>query len=253
MDKRPIGIFDSGVGGLTVLREYTKTFPNEDFIYYGDTVHLPYGDKSPQKIIEYSEKIVEFLIQKNVKLIVIACGTASALAYKHLKEKYTDIEIRDIITPVSARLSNKSVGVIATKATVKSNAWENAIKEKNENVAVTSVACPLFVPIIEEGFINSPACDIIIEEYIKNFEGRNINSLVLGCTHYPLLKDKIQRKIGSQINLIDVGEYSAKDTLKFIETNNLSNDSSHIGTREYFSSDDFEAFKANARKLNFEI
>ncbi|MBQ8299439.1 MAG: glutamate racemase [Clostridia bacterium] len=254
MNKRAIGMFDSGCGGLTVLKEYMKLMPNEDFIYFGDTAHLPYGDKSPEKIIEYCEEIVKFLITKDVKMIIIACGTASATAYEYLKEKY-DIEIRNIITPTAQILEDKSIGVIATKATIKSNAWEKAIHSFNPNANITSIACPLFVPIIEECLIENEGTPYFIKEYISklNIESTKISSIVLGCTHYPLLKDQIQEEVGFQVQLIDIGEISAKDTLKYLNANNLQNNSDHVGTIELFASDDFESFKENAKKMGFKI
>lgn len=252
MDNRPIGMFDSGCGGLTVLKEYIKKLPNEDFIYYGDTAHLPYGDKSPSTILKYSEEIVDFLINKNVKMIVIACGTASAISYKSLKNKY-NIEIKNIIEPAVKSLKDTNIGVIATKATINSKAWENAILKMNPSAKVTSVACPLFVPLIEEGFIENPATDFIIKEYMKNFDGKNISSLILGCTHYPLLKEKIKKNFNCDINLIDVGEASALDTKLYLNENNLNNATSHIGTCSFFSSDDFNDFIQKAKNIGLDI
>lgn len=254
MDNRPIGMFDSGCGGLTVLKQYTKLMPNEDFIYYGDTAHLPYGDKSPQKIIEYCDEIVKFLINKNVKMIVIACGTASATAYEYLKEKY-DIEIRNIILPTAQSITDENVGVIATQATIKSNAWAKAINKYSPNANITSIACPLFVPIIENGLIENEGTPYFIQEYINKLEinQNNISSIVLGCTHYPLLKEKIQNEVGNNVNLIDVGEYSAYNTLEYLSKNSLQNSSTHEGKIELYSSDDFESFKENAIKMGLEI
>ena len=254
MDKRPIGMFDSGCGGLTVLKQYTKLMPNEDFIYYGDTAHLPYGDKSPQKIIEYCEEIVKFLIIKNVKMIVIACGTASATAYEYLKEKY-DIEIRNIIVPTAEAIKDANVGVIATQATIRSNAWSKAIHTFSPDTKITSVACPLFVPIIENGLIENEGTPYFIQEYIKklSIENSNISSIILGCTHYPLLKEKIQKEVGNEINLIDIGEYSAQNTLTFLKENSMENEPFNSGKIELYSSDDFEAFKENAIKMGLEI
>ena len=252
MDTRPIGMFDSGCGGLTVLKQYMKYLPNEDFIYYGDTAHLPYGDKSPQTIINYSENIVKFLISKDVKMIVIACGTASAISYNTLKEEF-NLEIKNIIEPTAKTLTDKNIGVIATRATIKSKAWENAISKYNSLAQITSVACPLFVPLIEEGFTDNIATDYIVKEYLKNFENKDITSLILGCTHYPLLKEKIGNVLGSDVNLIDVGEVSAIDTLNFLKDNNLMNDATHIGKQEFFSSDDFNSFIENAKKIGIEI
>lgn len=261
MDTRPIGMFDSGCGGLTVLKEYMNQMPNEDFIYYGDTAHLPYGDKSPEKIIEYSEEIVKFLISKNVKLIIIACGTASATAYDYLKSKY-NIEIKNIIEPTAKAIQDKNIGIIATKATVKSGAWEQNILKYNPNAKVTSVACPLFVPLIEEGLISNPATDYIIKEYMKPFfyvdsssnqRLPNVSSLILGCTHYPILKEKLQNIIGPEINLVNAGHHSAIDTLNFLKASKIQNSNEHQGNIQFFASDDFNAFKKNAQILNFYI
>lgn len=254
MDNRAIGMFDSGCGGLTVLKQYTKLMPNENFIYYGDTAHLPYGDKSSEKIIEYCDEIVKFLINKNVKMIIIACGTASATAYEYLKNKY-DIEIRNIIMPTAKSIKEENIGVIATQATIKSNAWEKAIHTFSPNTNITSVACPLFVPIIENGLISNEGTPYFIKEYMNklSIQENKISSIILGCTHYPLLKEKIQKQIGNDITLIDIGEYSAQNTLKYLIDNNLTTDSACIGKIELHSSDDFENFKSNAKKMGLEI
>ncbi len=253
MDNRPIGMFDSGCGGLTVLKEYMKIMPNEDFIYYGDTAHLPYGDKSPNTIIKYCEEIIDFLMKKNVKMIIIACGTASAIAYKTLKEIYNSIEIKNIIEPTVKSLHDTNIGVIATRATINSNAWKKAILESNPNANVISVACPLFVPIIEEGFVNNPACDYIIKEYLKVFNKTKISSLILGCTHYPILKEKIKNNFSYDVSLIDVGEISALETKTYLLNNHLNNDYNHKGECELFSSDDFSTFTKKAKSMGIEI
>lgn len=252
MDTRPIGMFDSGCGGLTVLKEYLKLMPNENYIYYGDTAHLPYGDKSKEKIIEFSRNIVEFLISKNVKMIVIACGTASAQAFSTICKEY-DIPIKNIITPTASSIKDENVGVIATKGTIKSNAWENAIKKYNPNSNVISLACPLFVPIVEEGFAKTQIADFAIKEYISKFKGTNITSLILGCTHYPILEEKIQKEIGNGVKLINAGVMSALDSIKYLKENNMQNLNTENGTREFFTSDDFELFKETAKQLGFEI
>lgn len=252
MDTRPIGMFDSGCGGLTVLKEYIKEMPNENFVYFGDTAHLPYGDKSKEKIIEYSKNIVDFLISKNVKIIIIACGTASAQAYEELKSCY-DIPIKNIIEPVASSINDNNVGVIATKGTIKSSAWEKAILKYKPNTNVTSIACPLFVPIVEEGFADSQIADYAVKEYISIFKDTNITSLILGCTHYPILADKIKKEIGNNVNLINAGTLSAKDTKRYLENNNLRNDLNNVGTRDFFVSDDFDSFKNNAKVLGIEI
>ena len=162
MDNRPIGMFDSGCGGLTVLSEYRKMLPHEDFIYFGDNARLPYGSKSKETIIEFSKQIVNFLITQNVKMIIIACGTASACAYDVLKDIYS-LPIKDIITPTAKIINDEEVGVIATKGTINSKSWENAIHAYSPNTNVTSIACPLFVPIVEEGLCNDEIANLAEE------------------------------------------------------------------------------------------
>lgn len=257
MDTRPIGMFDSGCGGLTVLKEFIKKLPNEDFIYYGDTAHLPYGDKSKEKIIEYSEEIVKFLIQKNVKMIVIACGTASAMAYEFLKEKYKEIPIKNIIEPTASIMEEEKIGVIATKTTIKSKAWEKAILKHHPFATITSVACPLLVPLIEEGFWNNAATDLVLKEYLNSFLDQKgistISSLILGCTHYPILEDKIHAILGNSVKIINAGTYSAIDTMSDLQEHKMENKKNHQGTISFYSSDDFETFKENAKLLDFNI
>lgn len=260
MDTRPIGMFDSGCGGLTVLKEYIKKLPNEDFIYYGDTAHLPYGDKSKEKIIEYSEKIVDFLMNQEVKMIVIACGTASASAYEDLKEKYPNIPIKNIIEPTAKLLTDENIGVIATKTTIRSKAWENSILKYHPSAKIKSLACPLLVPLIEEGFTNHSATDLILKDYLRAFferedilEKPSISSLILGCTHYPILKNQIQEILGNTVNVINVGTYSANDTDQFLKENHFQNSPSHSGKLEFYSSDDFMTFRENAKLLDFII
>ena len=178
MDNRPIGMFDSGVGGLTVLQEYQKLMPNENYIYYADTKHLPYGNKKKEDIIAYTEKIVKYLLSKNVKAIVIACGTASSLAYEHLKEKY-NIPIFDIITPVSNTIRAKKIGIIATKGSVKSNVWKNKIQNSNPQSTIYSQACPLLVPLAERNLEHSLISKMVLKKYIKPFKNYDLDLLIL--------------------------------------------------------------------------
>lgn len=241
MDSRPIGIFDSGCGGLTVLKEYLKLLPNENYIYFGDTARLPYGSKSKDTVLEFSKQIVNFLISKNVKMIIIACGTASACAYEKIKNLY-NIPIRSIIIPTAKSIEDKNIGVIATKCTVNSNAWENSIHHFHPDAIVTSVACPLFVPLVEEGFSNTEVAAIVAKKYLKTFERINISSLILGCTHYPILEETIKNTIQNNINIINIGYYSALDTKEYLNSNNLYNDSNTSANIEYYSSDDSETF-----------
>ena len=186
-------------------------------------------------------------------MIVIACGTASASAYEYLKEKYGNIPIQNIIEPTAKIIKDDRIGVIATKATIKSDAWKNSILKYNPNAKIKSIACPLLVPLIEEGFTDNPATDFILNKYLSNFTDENITSLVLGCTHYPILKNQIQKILGDSVRIINVGTYSACETFEFLKENNMLNDFVHKGSVEFFASDDFETFKENAKLLDFII
>lgn len=245
MNNRPIGIFDSGVGGLTVLTEYLKELPNENYIYFGDTARLPYGSKSQDTIINFSKQITDFLISKDVKMIVIACGTASAMAYSELKKSY-DIPIIDIISPTAEEIKDTSIGVIATKGTIKSKAWENAIRKYSPNTKILSQACPLFVPIVEEGFANSEISEIAIKQYLSVFKASDISSLILGCTHYPILSKQIQKELGENVQLVNAGTYSALYAKDFLIQNNLLSDNNG-GSIDFYSSDDEKYFKEIAK------
>ena len=252
MDNRSIGIFDSGIGGLTVLKEYKKLLPNENYIYYADTANLPYGEKTKEQIIEYSKNIVETLISKNVKAIIIACGTASSLAYTYLKEHY-NIPIFNIIEPVVKNLNSKNIGIIATQASISSHMWENEIKKYNPSSTVTGIACPKLVPIAENGLLNSRTSQEAIQEYMDKFKKIKIDSLILGCTHYPLFSELIQTELGEKVNLINVGTYSATEFQKYLYSNNLSNTTKNISRVEYIVSGGRNNFEKNARQLGFEF
>ena len=241
MDNRPIGIFDSGCGGLTVLKEYLNLLPNENYIYFGDTARLPYGSKSKETIIEFSKQIVNFLISKDVKLIIIACGTASACAYDVLKDLY-DIPIRSIIIPTSKTINDKNIGVIATKGTINSHAWEENIHAFHSDSHVISKACPLFVPLVEEGFADSEVAKIVAKDYLSVFKNSEISSLILGCTHYPILEKTIKETIKNNINIVNIGYYSALDTKEYLETNSMLNLNRALKTVEFYSSDDSKTF-----------
>ena len=256
MDNRPIGIFDSGVGGLTVLKEYLEILPNEKYIYFGDTARLPYGSKSKDTIVEYSKQIVDFLISKNVKLIVTACGTVSSLAYEELTKKY-DIPIINIISPTAKKITDTNVGIIATKATINSKAWENEIHKYHPNVNTYAKACPLFVPIVEEGFANTEIASLVIKEYLSFFKDTNITSLILGCTHYPILNECIKNELGDNIKIINAGYYSAIYAKDFLKQNNYLADN-NIGNIEFYSSDNEIYFKEIAKTFfpsieNYEV
>jgi len=204
--KKAIGIFDSGVGGLTVYKAIRSAFPNEDLIYFGDTARVPYGPKSPNTIIEYSLQNARFLLQQGIKILIVACNTSSAVALPAL-QKLTDIPIIGVIEPGAKKAAkytiNKRIGVIGTEGTIKSEAYSNAIKKLIPEAVIFPVACPLFVPLAEEGWQDHYVTELIAKEYLTNLKQQDIDTLVLGCTHYPLLSKTIQLIMGNDITLVD--------------------------------------------------
>ena len=247
MNDKPIGIFDSGIGGLTVLKEYLKILPNENYIYYADTKNLPYGNKTKEQIIEYSKNIVEFLISKNVKAIIIACGTASSLAYTYLKEHF-NIPIFNIIEPTVKNLKGKNIGVIATEASISSQVWEKEIHKYCPDCNIIVKACPRLVPLAEKGLFNSQETQKVLEDYLSGFE--SVESLILGCTHYPLFSDAISKILGDKVKLINVGKYSS---LEFKESFALKNNFTHTNYKVYLYVNGNRAnFLENAKKIKID-
>lgn len=207
-DSRPIGIFDSGVGGLTIAREIKKVLPNESIIYYGDSKHLPYGNKSPEVIRQYSKNITQFLIEQNCKAIVIACNTASSNALEAIKEVANPsmIPVIDVISPVAEKAAygfHQKMGVIATKATVDSGIYKKSIKKHNRHIKVQEMATPLFVPVIEEGLTNTDISKAVISNYLSNKKLKDIDSIILGCTHYPLIEKEITDYYEGKVEVIN--------------------------------------------------
>lgn len=204
--KKPIGIFDSGVGGLTVYKAIRAAFPEEDLIYFGDTARVPYGPKSQNTIIEYSVQNARFLLQQGIKILIVACNTSSSVAIPHLRQ-LTDIPIIGVIEPGSVvairSTHNLKIGVIGTEGTVRSEAYSKAIRLHKPDAKVFSLACPLFVPIVEEGWQDHPVAKQVVREYLLPMLEKGIDTLVLGCTHYPLLSHIIQDYMGNNVNLVD--------------------------------------------------
>ncbi len=205
-NNRPIGIFDSGFGGLTVMSAISKLMPKENIIYFGDTAHVPYGSKSEKIVTEFATKISKFLVKNNVKMIVIACNTASAFSLDYLK-KNIKVPVIGVIKAGSIMAAqntkNKKIGVIGTEGTIKSSAYEKEIKKYDNKINCFSQACPLFVPLVEEGWNNGKITEDIIKVYLKNLVDKKIDTIILGCTHYPLLKSTIKKVIGKKINIVD--------------------------------------------------
>lgn len=249
MDTRPIGIFDSGVGGLTVLTELRKKLPNENYIYIGDTKRFPYGSKSKETIIQISKRIVDTLISKKVKLIVIACGTATSQALEELKQIY-NIPIIGIIEPTVENQMNetvKRVGVIATRGTIRSKVWETKICKKNPSIAILSKETPLLAPMAEEGWIENEVARSAIKEYMKDWKEENLDALILGCTHYPLFEKLLRKELGDKIKIINTGKEIAKSLEQYLKENDLKNEG--IGTEEIYLTDTESNFLNVAKQL----
>lgn len=240
-NQKPIGIFDSGIGGLTVLNELQKILPHENFIYYADTEHLPYGDKSKEEIISYSEYIVKCFIENDVKAIVIACGTASALAFETLKNDY-DVPIFNVIDSTVNHLNSNNIGIIATCASISSNVWDNKILEKLPNANITKVACPKLVPLAENGLVDTTEAEIALTEYLKIIKEKNVDTLILGCTHYPLFLPLIKKILDSNTNIINIGTPLATEFKSYLDSNNLNSTQNEIVKVQYVVSGDKNKF-----------
>lgn len=214
MDQRPIGVFDSGVGGLTVVHEIMEQLPNEEIIYFGDTARVPYGSKSKETVTKYSKQIIRFLLTKNIKAIIIACNTASSNSLEEVQKTF-DIPIIGVVEPgaVMAYESTKNnrIGIIGTEATIRSKSYTNAIKKHHKDIETFSSACPLFVPLAEEGWTNNEVAYLVAKKYLEPFSEKDIDTLVLGCTHYPLLKDVIQEVVGPRVSLVNPAQEAARN------------------------------------------
>lgn len=224
---RPIGVFDSGIGGLTVLKEIARLLPGEDTVYLGDTARVPYGAKSKETIVRYSLEIADFLIRRNnIKLLVVACNTASAYALQTLRKKI-EVPVIGVIEPgarsaVSAT-ARKRVGVIGTEGTIRSNAYKAAIRRIDPGIKTFAIACPMFVPLAEEGWTDDEVTYLAAKKYLQGLKRRDIDALVLGCTHYPLLKKTIARVTGRSVRLIDSATATAKEVKEELKNLNLLN------------------------------
>lgn len=245
MREKPIGIFDSGVGGLTVLKEVSKLIPQENIVYLGDTARVPYGIRSPETVIKYSIECANFLYREGIKILVVACNTSSSVSLDILQEKLT-IPIIGVINPgvKSALKTTKKgkIGVIGTEATIKSQAYAKKIKEENSSIEVISKACPLFVPLVEEGILEGKIAELVIERYLREMKESDIDTLILGCTHYPLLKKSIQQFMNGII-LVDSAEEVALEVKEMLTKLNLLNDNNIKSSKTFFVTDDPERFK----------
>ena len=256
LKEAPIGVFDSGLGGLTVAREIMRNLPNEKIVYFGDTARVPYGNKSKKTIVRYSRQIVRFLKTQGIKAIVVACNTATAFAINEVGEE-AGMPVIGVIEP-GARMAvastrNKQVGVIATKATISTNAYTDIIRELDPEINVIGKACPMLVPLVEEGWLHDSITDEIIMRYLDDLLEHDIDTLILGCTHYPLLRSEIRKLIGSRITLINPAYETAKELEKMLNEQHLAcscvRDASEPYPYRFFVSDDAEKFTDFANSI----
>jgi glutamate racemase len=245
MDNRSIGIFDSGVGGLTVFKEIRELLPSENLIYFGDTARVPYGGKSVQVIQKFAAEITHFLELQNVKMIVVACNTVSAIALGKLKSS-SSLPIIGVIDPgVRAAIKsagNGTVGVIGTRATINSGAYQERITRLRNNIKVVARACPLLVPIVEENLLTSDIARLALEMYLEDFKNMDISSIILACTHYPLLKQLISSYFGNRVTLVDSAHETALEVKEVLTARRIATENSKIGKEQFFVSDTPESF-----------
>lgn len=239
-DSRPVGVFDSGIGGLTVVQHLMRMLPHEHIVYFGDTARVPYGSRSREVVEQYAVQDAAFLLSKNVKAIIIACNTVSAVGIDAVRQRF-DVPLLGVILPgaraAAAATRNKRVGVIGTIATVSSGSYTQAIHAIDPAITVFGQACPLFVPLAEEGWTHHRATEAIAEEYLHGLREERVDTLVLGCTHYPLLHDVIQNVMGPDVRIINSGEETARDARAFLEQRGLMNPGHDNARHEFFVSD----------------
>ena len=251
MDNRPIGVFDSGLGGLTAMRELIRTLPNENILYFGDTARVPYGNRSRETILEYARQDVNFVKKHDVKMIIAACGTVSS-AVGQAKDFGGGVPFTGVVIPAvqaaCAATRSGRIGVIGTAATIRSGAYGKAIRTIRQDAVIIGNACPLFVPLVENGITDKD--DIVVKtmvsRYLEPIKRENVDTLILGCTHYPLLRDAIAEYMGEGVKLISSGAEAAKYTMNMLAMNNMLSSRSENGHVTYFTSDSKELFESNA-------
>lgn len=246
MDNRSIGVFDSGLGGLTAVKQISKELPGENIIYFGDTGRVPYGTRSKETIIKYSRNDVNFLVSKDVKVVVIACGTASSVALPVIRGEYQlpIIGVVDATAKAAVEATkNGKIGIIGTPGTIRSGSYETVIKGLLPEVKTYTKACPLFVPLVENGHFEGRVAELVTEEYLSEIKKEGVDTLILGCTHYPLLKKTISEFMGTEVSLIDAGVEVAKTLKQYFDDNEMASAPGNIGTSRYYVSDDIEGFE----------
>ena len=251
MDNRPIGVFDSGLGGLSAVKEIKKLLPRESIIYLGDTGRIPYGTRTKETIIKYASQDIDFLLKKDVKFILAACGTVSS---NFAPPKALPVPYMGVLTPLSLAASkatkNKRVGVIATSASIRSGGFERELNQLDSSISVFSVPCPLFVHLVEKGLIEdgNEITELTAKMYLSSLKEKSIDTLILGCTHFPLIYNAIKKQIGENVSLIDPGKEAAKYIKSYLEENSLlSGEGRSNGEYEYFVTDNAEGFNDTAK------
>lgn len=246
MDNRSIGVFDSGLGGLSVMRHLIERFPNENFVYFGDTARLPYGTRSEDTILKYVKSDMAFIDTFHVKMVIVACGTASSVALPRMQKRpYPVYGVVQVSADAAVQATkNKRIGVIATETTIKSASFEKRIEDDDRSVSVFPVACPLLVPLVENGCIDDELAMLGVEKYLSQLRDKDIDTLILGCTHYPLLRNVIQKAAGSGVKLIDPGEETARFVARVLSGGEVEPAEKRCGKHQYFVSDSVYNFSA---------
>lgn len=255
MNDAPIGVFDSGVGGLTVAREIMRQIPNERIVYFGDTARVPYGSKSKDIIIKYSRQIIRFLLTENVKAIVIACNTASAFAIETMQQEF-DIPIVGVVKPgakVAAETTvNGRIGLIGTEGTIRSGVYAEYIRSFRHDAQVIGKSCPLFVPLVEENMLHDEVTDMVAQRYLSELKDKDIDTLIMGCTHYPLLRSTVRKIMGDKVNLVNPAYETAVELRDVLNRENIANIKevdSPSSMYRFYVSDDEDKFKAFANSI----
>lgn len=242
----PIGVFDSGIGGLTVVRELRKVLPSEDIVYLGDTARVPYGTKSPGTVVRFAQEDTRFLVQQNVKAVVVACNTCSAWALPVLEKKF-NLPVFGVILPGVRAALDKSrahrIGIIGTSATIRSKAYANAILARSDSAQVFARACPLLVPLVEEGWTRHPVTATVLREYLQPLLARRIDTLILGCTHYPLLAREISQVLGPEVKLVDSAHETALEVRALLQRNKALRPIIEKPEHQFYASDSPMRFK----------
>ena len=251
-DERGIGVFDSGLGGLTMVKEIAELLPCEDMVYFGDTGRVPYGNKSDSTVREYVKNDINFLLRFDLKLIVAACGTASAIALPYIKDSYP-IPVFGVVEAAAesaVRLSrNRKIGIIGTEGTIKSDMYARLIGIKDSGIYTISAACPLFVPLVENGYADSEAAELVAADYLAPFKRAEVDTLIMGCTHYPHLENTIRKVMGSEVRLVNPSKEAAVFIKRYLKERNQAAESGKAGLTSFYVSDDAAGFSELGSKF----